>query len=411
MRMKLVMLVSAALLSIIVRPITAMGQTEAPPVLKAADLAPAELLTGIDFTVDDVVPTDGFYGIFTVRGAYGSVRARGVSMLQVRAAEMQALARLEETTRAEAVAGGAKDSTEQTLRAAGQTIRDPVGTVERAPESVGRLFSRLGGKVERGVEKLTGAGGGSTSSEQPEGIAKARRSLSQKLGVDPYTDNPLLSAKLDEVAKWQRAGSLALGVGTGAASIWAGIATKTLTLVWTMSPEEVRDANEKRLASLAPRASGEETRVFLRNPAFTPTMQTVLVDQIERLSAPRGSDSLVRAPRGCESLVRLAGKMENHDQARFLVAAAGLLATYHHRVAPLSSVESRDRLSVGLTSTGLLILPVPVDCLAWTDKLVEFRNRSDLHASRREILMTGSATSRARQELSRRGWIFLERFQ
>jgi len=408
---KLMMLTCTVLLLAIALPIGAIAQTEAPPVLKAADLAPAELLTGLDFNVDDVIPTDGFYGIFTVRGADGSVQARGVAMLRVRAAEMQALARLEETTRREAIAEGAKDSAEQTLRAAEQTIRDPAGTMERAPESVGRLFSRLGGKIEKRVEKLTGTGDGSTTSDQPEGIAKARRSLAQKLGVDPYTDNPLLSAKLDQVAKWERAGSLALSVGTGAASIWAGIATKTLNVVWTMTPEEVRAANENRLASLAPRASAEEIRVFLRNPAFTPTMQTLLVDQLELFAAPRGSDSLVRIPRGCESLVRLAGKMENYDQARFLVAATGLLGAYHQRIAPLSSVEPRGGLAVGLTSAGLLVLAVPVDCLAWTDKLVEFRNRSDLHASRREILITGSATPRTRQELSARGWMLLERFK
>ena len=137
--MKLIMLACAVQLLAIVLPIGVMAQTETPPVLRAPDLAPAELLTGLDFKVDDVVPTDGFYGIFSVRGAYGSVQARGVAMLRVRAAEIQALARLEETTRAEAVVGGAKDSAEQTLHAAGQTIRDPVGTVERAPESVGRL--------------------------------------------------------------------------------------------------------------------------------------------------------------------------------------------------------------------------------------------------------------------------------
>jgi hypothetical protein len=399
--MKLIMLACAALLLAIVLPIGAIAQTEAPPVLRAPDLAPAELLSGSDFKVDDVVPTDGFYGIFTVRGAYGSVQARGVAMLRVRTAEMQALARLEETTRAEAIVGGAKDSAEQTLHAAGQTIRDPVGTVERAPESVGRLFSRLGAKVEKSVEKLTGTGDSSASSGQREGIAKARRSLAQQLGVDPYTDNPLLSAKLDQVARWERTGALALSIGTGAASIWAGIATKTLTLIWTMTPEEVRALNEKRLASLAPSASVEEIRVFLRNPAFTPTTQTLFVDQLESLPVKRGRDSLVR----------LAGEMENYDQARFLIAATGLLTAYHERVAPLSSVESRGRLAVGLTSAGLLILAVPVDCLAWSDRLVEFGRRSDLRASRREILITGATTPRTRQELQARGWKVREQFQ
>ncbi len=399
--MKLIMLPSVALVLAMMSPIGAMAQTEAPPVLRARDLAPTELLAGTDFKVDDVVPTDGFYGIFTVRGAYGSVPARGVAMLRVRVAETQALARLEETTRREAIVGGAKDSAQQTRHAAGQTLRDPTGTVEKAPENMGRLFSALGGKVEKRAEKLTGTGSGSASSDQREGIAKTRRTIAQKLGVDPYTDNPLLSARLDQVAKWERAGALALSIGTSGVTIWAGIASKTLTLVCTMPPEEVRAANEKRLANLVPDAKAADVRIFLDNPAFTPTTQTLFVDQLESLPVPQGRDSLVR----------LAGEMENHDQARFLVAAIGLLTAYHQGVEPLSSVESRGRLAVGVTSAGSLILAVPVDCLAWTDRLVEFGSRSDLHASRREILMTGGVTPKTRQELLARGWKLRERFQ
>jgi len=391
----------ATLLSAILLPLGAMAQTEAPPVLSARDLAPAELLAGPDFNVDDVVPTDGFYGIFTVRGAYGSVQARGVAMLRVRAAEMQALARLEETTRGKAIVGGARDSAKQTLHAAGQTVRDPAGTVERAPESVGRLFSRVGGRVEKRVEKLTGTESSSASFDQREGIAKTRRSLAQKLGVDPYTDNPLLSARLDQVARWERAGALALSIGTSGISIWAGIASKTLTLVCAMPPEEVRATNEKRLVSLAPDTGAEEIRTFLHNPAFTPTTQTLFVDQLESLPVPNGR----------HTLVRLACEIENQDQARFLIAAIGLLMAYHERVAPLSSVESRGQLSVGLTSAGVVTLATPVDCLAWTGRLVEFGSRLDLHASRREILITGAATPRTRQELSTRGWTLRERFR
>lgn len=409
--MMFIVLASLAIISITVLPEGALAQTEAPPVLKTSELAPAELLRGPDFTVDDVVPTDGFYGVFTVRNPYGSVQARGVAMLRVRTAEMQALAKLEETTRREAVVEGAKDSAKGTRHAAQQTIRDPAGGLERAPESVGRLFSRMEGKFEKRIEKVSGTSDGSPSAQQPEGIAKARRSLAQKLGVDPYTDNPPLSDRLDQVARWERAGSIALAVGTSGASIWAGIATKTLTLIWTMSPEEVRAANQKRLASLAPQATDKEIRAFLQNPAFTPTTQTLFVDQLELFAKPRGSENIVKIPRGFESLVRLADKIETRDQGRFLVAAIGMLAAYHQRISSISSIESRDRLPIGKTSAGWVILPVPVDRLAWTDKLSEFGSRSDFHASRHEMLISGSVTPMTRKELSARGWTLLEGFK
>ncbi len=141
--------------------------------------------------------------------------------------------------------------------------------------------------------------------------------------------------------------------------------------------------------------------MVLDNPAFTPTTQTLLVDAIESL----------RVSGGRNRLVNLAGEMGNQDQARYLTAATGLLVAYHERVAPLSSVESRGWLAVGITSAGSLILPVPVDCLAWTDRLAEFGGRPDFGSARREILITGSATSRTRQELSARGWTLREGFQ
>ena len=298
-------------------------------------------------------------------------------------------------SRTEALVGGGVESVQQTAQAAGQVIRDPVGTVAKIPESVGGLFSR--------VEKRLGAraaGEGNLPPLGQEGIAKERRSLAQELGVDPYTDNPLLSDKLDQVARWKRGGGLAVGVATGAASMWAGIATKTANLVWTQSPDEVRSTNEKRLQSLLPNASMENIRAFLDNPAFTPTTQSLFVDQLESLPALRGRDSSVR----------LAGRMGTHDQAHFLVAAIGLLSTYHERVGPLASVESRSLLPVALSTSGSLILPVPVDCLAWTERLVAFRNRADLRATKREILLSGSATSRARKELSAPGWVLREQF-
>jgi hypothetical protein len=382
-------------------PGLANAQVEAPPVLKARDLAPAELLAGQDFTVDATVPTDGFYGIFTVRGEGGSIQARGVAMLRVRVAETQALARLEETSRPEALVGGARDSAQQSVQGAEHLVQNPVGTVEAVPGSVGKLFSGLGKKVEKTVGKVTGSEESSAAPEEREGIAKERRALAQQLGVDPYTDNPLLSAKLDQVAKWKRHGQLALSVVTGGASLYAGVALKTASLVCSQPPEEVSATNQKRLAALTPAPSAEDIRAFLDNPAFTPTTQSLLVAELEALPVPKGRDSLVK----------LAGQMASHDQARFLVMATDLLAAYHERVTPLASVDARGLLAVGLTPSGELVVSAPVDCLAWTDKLSEFGQRSDLHAAKREILLSGFVTSRTRQELSARGWTLREGFQ
>jgi len=375
--------------------------TEAPPVLQASELAPPDLLAGEGFAVDGTVPTDGFYGVFTVRNPYGAVPARGVAMLRVRDMEMQALARLEEVSRREAVMSGARGSVEQTVQGAGELVQDPVGTLESVPGNVGSLFSRLGGRLEKRVGQLTGSSEGSAPAGEREGIAKARRELARQLQVDPYTDNPLLSPRLDEVARWMRAGQIGVSVATGAACVWAGIAKRTADVVWQKPPEEVRAYNEKRLSAWAPAPGKEQIRAFLDNPAFTPTSQTLLVEALEALPVKQGRDQLVR----------LAGEMETRDQARFLVAAVEQLAAYSEHVSPLSSVGVRGRLAVGLAPGGALVVPAPVDCLAWTDHLLEFGHRGDLHGDRREILISGFATPLAKQELSARGWKVREGFR
>lgn len=57
---------------------------EAPPVLRAGDLAPADLLQGPRHLVDEQVPTDGLLARFTIRSDFGVFEAAGPGMLRVR---------------------------------------------------------------------------------------------------------------------------------------------------------------------------------------------------------------------------------------------------------------------------------------------------------------------------------------
>lgn len=65
---------------------------EQQPVLKASQLAPAEWLKGARFQVDEMVPTNGFLARFTLRSDVGTFEAHGRGMLQIRVAELAALA-------------------------------------------------------------------------------------------------------------------------------------------------------------------------------------------------------------------------------------------------------------------------------------------------------------------------------
>src|SRR5688500_7533789 len=74
---------------------------EKQPVLQASELAPAELLKGARFSVEDKVPTEGFLGQFTIRSDVGTFEARGLDMLKVRIAELAALDQLETASKTE----------------------------------------------------------------------------------------------------------------------------------------------------------------------------------------------------------------------------------------------------------------------------------------------------------------------
>jgi hypothetical protein len=73
-------------------------------VLQASQLAPAELLQGPGFQVDDKVPTEGFRGRCTIRSDVGTFEAHGREMLRLRGAELGAIKQLEAVSKTETFA-------------------------------------------------------------------------------------------------------------------------------------------------------------------------------------------------------------------------------------------------------------------------------------------------------------------
>src|SRR4051794_24918213 len=61
----------------------AQSTVEGPPVLKASELAPADLLQGPTFVVDDQVPIQGMLGQFIIRSDVGIFEAHGRELLRI----------------------------------------------------------------------------------------------------------------------------------------------------------------------------------------------------------------------------------------------------------------------------------------------------------------------------------------
>src|SRR5262249_48051548 len=136
----------------------------------------------------------------------------GIHMLHVRVPEIYAIAQLDKMSKTQEFADAAAQAVARPVASAANMIVNPVQTVEGLPGGVVRLFDRieLGGKSivsaatapgqsgEQAVTDVTQRVGSITADSL--GFEKERRDLARRLGVDPYTSNPILSKKLTDMA-------------------------------------------------------------------------------------------------------------------------------------------------------------------------------------------------------------------
>ena len=172
----------------------AITKFETPPVLHAKDLAPATLLAGKGFQVDDAVPTDGLTATFTIRSDVGTFQAHGVELLRIRVAEIPAIEELAQTSKTKVFVQSFAKNGIKPVTAAGQMLMHPVDTVKGLPEGVGRFFGRVGLGAQRIKEAATEPEEASTAEKAKEvatrtaqttrdifGYEQERRGLAKKL--------------------------------------------------------------------------------------------------------------------------------------------------------------------------------------------------------------------------------------
>src|SRR4029434_10114968 len=80
-----------------------------------------------------------------------------------------------------------------------------------------------------------------------------------------------------------------------------------------------------------------------------------------------------------------------------------MLVRYHKKVEPLDTLTAHGMVTAR-TRRGAVVVPAPVDYVAWTQRVAEFARRSDLKVSERSVWLTGQMSSRARRELMAAGW-------
>ena len=413
---------------------------EPEPVLKAPVLVQAPLLSGPDFRVVPEVAVRGYMANFLIDTKFGPIRADSVEMLAIRIGELPAMEALDHASRTGAFATALAARAKKTGSAIVNVVAHPIDTITGLPEGVARYLGgqwdkwsgraqSLSDRSQREFENrgdpyrappgpMTALRDAPAENPQPpedvknrawyartgnevarEGkrylqYSSQRRAMATLLGVDPNSSNTILNEELDTLAwaaVWGNfSASTALGTIGGTAATVISDTGKLNQYVLSKTPEQLREANEKRLLALC----SDETAVrsFLRRGGFTDTLRTALIQTLEKL-APKS---------GCNGLLELAATTRGEIEARYLVNALKLIAQQPDtRGGELSTIGAA---IVWHTTSGKLILPLPVDYLSWNENLATFFDQPSLRAADKLVLIGGEASILAQRALTKRGW-------
>lgn len=393
----------------------------------AADWVDPALLTGPGFRVEPRAEFRGLQLHFRIHTDWGELEAASVEMLALRISEMAALQALYAHRVGAALKAAGIEQVQAPVSAANALARDPVGRAKRLPGGVLRYFGerlrrwglrarKLGDRVERSLSHsgsafdASGPMAGAPRAQPDEpwwdkpvdeigrllrseaGHGRAKRELARQFGVDSWSSNPLLQARLDALA-WAIAGErIAWGFALKLAAPGVAGAVGDLNRVHALSaeaePEELRRQLQARMEHWTADA---DLRFWLAwRGGFPGPLLAALLDELDAI-APSG---------GAEALLEVAQMAGNELEARFVLNSLRLLHGQRGgRFEPLASLVGY------VDQQGALWLPLPVDRLSWTGEIRHwFEHEFFARYTTRHVLVGGAISPRARRALSRRGW-------
>jgi hypothetical protein len=385
---------------------------EAEPVLNAKDLATPELLQGPHFTVDPKVPVKGFLERFTIRSTYGTFEANGLRMLPIRVNEVEAIAKLDDLSKTQEFADAAGRAIARPVTSTVNMIVHPVETITGFPDGVARLFDRIKLGSERVYQAATAPGqsGGERAQQASKrvgmatitalGFEKERRDLAKSLGVDPYTTNPVLAEKLTDAAWVAFSGRMVIQTATSILvpySMAMSAMTITNSSIYDTPAADLVNAATTIFSETG--ATDQQVQALVQNPQYSLSVLTDLAVAMRRLQGVPGRDSVVI----------FAAAARTQVETRFMAGAVGMLARYHEAVTPIVQVSAPGPI-LGHTATGALVVPLPVDYIAWTERVAHFPRRPDVQAPEHVGFISGRLSPLANKEFEKRGWKLFESF-
>ncbi|MFA5167070.1 MAG: hypothetical protein WC530_00910 [Candidatus Omnitrophota bacterium] len=228
---------------------------------------------------------------FSVTSPHGNYLVQGLTNLRKCLHEIDVIEQLnasEDT--GSGIAAGAVDSVKDTGRGLTNLAVHPVDSVTGIGKGIGELGGKIGGMFR---EKEEGEKGDNF-------LSATKRQLAKKLGVDVYSRNPDLQARLDSMAQARMGGRGIVTVATFFVPVGLiASAVMTVSNINSAADQLVDDNDRADLFKLNKNAllslgfSQEKVTRFLNHPYYTPRELTYLRFYLEKLKRVQGFEALL----------------------------------------------------------------------------------------------------------------------
>ena len=375
---------------------SATAAYETPSTLDARAILPPDVRKGAHHTVlDEVVPFRHTHH-YRIASPYGQFEAYGGEMLKIRIQEIQVIATMdEEVNHVQSVAAGAKHAIVSPLKFVMGLFTEPAETLLAVPKGMWHMATQIG-------EMATGERGNLEDPENQEllGLSTVKRQVADHFGVDVYSSNRILQAKLNSLSWAGYAGDVAVRLATipvggpaGAVLTGTSFSNTVSELLRDHAPEELRRINRDKLKSM--NIDNARIEAFLKHPWYSPRHETVLVQALSEMNTVDNR----------HAFFEVATSAQFEEEALFFQRMAEMLLSYHRNVKPLYEIVAiDDRLLMGVTRDHSLVGMLPIEYLSWRAEVAEAIEavtnwKSARQVENVELWIAGKPTPRAESEL------------
>jgi hypothetical protein len=367
------------------------------------EVVSANLVSGPHYRMAPTVRTFDYLNEFVVSTDYGLFTPRSDAMLRRLMREIPAIAALQQITLTDAYGKALAQAALSPIRGVQNLVTNPVQTVEAVPGAIFDIF----GRVTQGVESTVN---GDKTKYEDGAIAQAlqmssyKRDYARKLGVDPYSSNPVLQKELDSVAWAAAAGNLTVSAASMAVAspIVTGLSLarnldQAVNIVAAEPSSELTIRDKKMMARMG--IPGNLQNAFLGQTQFSPRHKYLLLSALDAMPQTAGRAAVLEAALNANS----------EQMALFYQQLAELLDGYDEKIAHIVSLQRYNRLVIARDVTGKSVILAPIDYVIWNERAAAAAQGIARQLGLRpgsgkfELWVTGQASAEFKQEAQARG--------